>query len=192
MSEENKAIVQRFYDALWNSSNPDAINDLMDDKCDGEICYPRPGGLLPSAEEAFSAANSAIYADSVLMRLQEMTRTHPELAKSIMKRLTIWHEGNFRGIIKSSARRYREAVPDVRCTIAEIVAQDDLIWTRWRLRGTFQARGCSAGVTLDRKSVTVIGVSICRLATGKIREYRSYAVFRDHWLESVRGVIPRP
>lgn len=64
MSEENKAIVQRFYDALWNSSNPDAINDLMDDKCDGEICYPRPGGLLPSAEEAFSAANSALYADS--------------------------------------------------------------------------------------------------------------------------------
>jgi len=192
MSEENKAIVRRFYDALWNNSNPDAVNDLMDNKCDGEICYPRPGGSLPSAEEAFSAANSALYADSVLTRFREMTKSHPELAKSIMKRLTIWHEGNFRGIIKSSAKRYREAVPDVRCTIEEIVAQDDLVWTRWRLLGTFQAHGSGAGNALHGKSVTVIGVSISRLADGKIRDYRSYAIFPDLWLQAVRGIVPRP
>ena len=192
MSEENKAIVRRFYDALWNNSNPDAVNDLMDNKCDGDICYPRPGSSLPAAEEAFSAANSALYADSVLTRFREMTKTHPELAKSIMKRLAIWHEGNFRGIIKSPAKRYREAVPDVRCTIEEMVAQDDLVWTRWRLLGTFQAHGSGAGYAFHNKSVTVIGVSISRLADGKIRDYRSYAIFPDLWLQAVRGIVPRP
>jgi predicted ester cyclase len=163
----------------------------MDAKCDGEICYPRPGGSLPSAEEAFLAANSALYADSVLARLEEMTKTHPELAKSIMKRLMIRHEGNFRGIIKSSAKNFREAVPDVRCTIEEMIAHEDMVWTRWTLRGTFQAHGPTTGASLDGTPVTVTGVSICRLANGKIRDYRSYAV-SDRWLESVCGIVPRP
>lgn len=59
MSEENKAIVRRFFEELW-ADNPDAIDDLMDAACDGDICYPRPGGSLPSTEEAFSAANRLI------------------------------------------------------------------------------------------------------------------------------------
>jgi hypothetical protein len=156
-SEENRIIVRRFYDALWNSGKPDTIDDLMDAKCDGEICYPKPGDSLPSAEEVFSAANSALYADSVLARLEEMTKTHPELAKSIMKHLMIWHEGNFRGIIKSSVKKYREAVPDVRCTIEDMVTQDDMVWTRWKLLGMFQAHGSDAHASLDGQSVTVAG-----------------------------------
>jgi ketosteroid isomerase-like protein len=191
MSDENKAVVQHFYDALWNGGNPDAIDDLMDAKCDGEICYPRPGGSLPSAEEAFSAANSALYADSVLTRLGDMTKTHPELAKSIMKGLLIRHEGNFRGIIKSSAKKFRGVVPDVRCTIEEIIAQEDMVWARWTLRGTFQAHGSGAGASLDGKPVSVVGASILRLSGGKIQDYRSYAI-SDRWLESVAGIVPRP
>jgi predicted ester cyclase len=191
MSEENKIIVRRFYDALWNSGNPEAINDLMDDACDGDICHLRPGGSLPSAEGAFSGANSASHADSVLTRLQEMTKTHPELAKPIVKRLMIWHEGNFRGIIKSSAKKYREAVPDVRCTIEEIIVQEDMVWARWTLRGTFQAHGSTRGASLDGKPVAVIGAGIFRLSEGKIQDYRSYAM-SDRWLESVAGIVPRP
>jgi predicted ester cyclase len=190
MCEENKAIVRRFFEELW-TGNPDAIDDLMDAACDGDICYPRPGGSLPSAEEAFSAANAALYADSVLTRFEEMTKTDPELAHSIMKRLLIRHEGNFRGIIKSSAKRYREAVPDVRCKIDEMVAQDDAIWTRWRLLGTFKPLGSGLDTSLHGKSVTVTGVTICRLADGKIRNYRSWAV-SERWLESVCGILPRP
>jgi predicted ester cyclase len=191
MSEENKAIVRRFYDALWHGGNPDTVDGLMDVKCDGDICYLRPGHSLPSADEAFSAANSALYADSVLARFEEMTKTHPELANSIMKRLIIRHEGNLRGIIKSSTKRYREAVPDVRCAVEEMVAQADRVWTRWRLLGTFAAHGSDSGTSLDGKSVIVTGVSICRLADGKIRDYRSYAA-SDRWLESVRCIVPRP
>jgi len=192
MSEQNKDIVRRFFDELWNTGNPDVINDLMDATCDGDICHLRPGGSLPSAEDAFSAASSAVYADSVLLRLQEMTKTHPELAKSIIKGLIIRQEGNFRGIIKSSAKKYREAVPDVRCTIEQMVAQEDMAWVRWTLRGRFQDDSSGAGASLDGKSVTATGVSVCRLADGKIRDYRAYTIFPDHWLYVVRGIFPRP
>jgi hypothetical protein len=120
MSDENKAIVQRFFDELWNSGNPDAIDEVMDAGCDGDICYPRPGGSLPSAEEVFPAAHSALYSDSVLTRLEEMTKTHPELSRSIVKNLIIHHEGNFRGIVKSAAKKFRTAIPDVKCTIEEM------------------------------------------------------------------------
>jgi len=47
MSEENKAIVRRFFDELWNTRTPDAVDDLIDAKCDGDICYLRPGALCP-------------------------------------------------------------------------------------------------------------------------------------------------
>jgi predicted ester cyclase len=97
-----------------------------------------------------------------------------------------------RGIIKSAARKYREAIPDVQCTIEEMNAQEDLIWTRWTLRGTFQAHGATSGAFLDGKPVTAIAATICRIAEGKIREYRSWIMFPDHWLDAVRGIIPRP
>jgi predicted ester cyclase len=191
MSDENKAVVQHFYDALWNG-NPDAIDDLMDANCDGDICHLLPGGVLPSAAEAFSAANSALYADSVLTRIDVMTKTHPEIAKLIMKGLLIRHEGNLRGIIKASAKKYREAIPDVRHPIEEMIAHEDMVWTRWTLRGTFHAHTSGAGAPLDGKPVTATGVSIFRIAEGSIREYRSYAIFPDHWLQAVRGIVPRP
>jgi predicted ester cyclase len=191
MSEENKAIVRRFLSELWHGVNPDAIDDLMDGSCDGDMRHLRPGGTLPTAAEAFFAADSALYADSVLKRIGEMRKTHPELAQSIVKRLLIRHEGNFRGIIKSAAKKYREAVPDALCTIEEMIAQDDMVWTRWTLQGTFYAHGSAIGVSLDGKPVTVIGVSICRIFDGKIRDYRSYAA-SDRWLESASGIVPRP
>ena len=191
MSEENKAIVRRFYDALWNIVNAEAVDELMDAECDGDICHLRPEGSLPFTEEAFSAANSALYADSVLARFDYMTKTHPELANSIMKRLIIRHEGNLHGVIKSSAKKYKEVVPDVRCTIEEMIAQENMVWTRWTLRGRFHSHGSTPGASLDGKRVIVIGASICRLTDGKIRDYRSYAL-SDRWLESVAGIIPRP
>ena len=192
MSKENEAIVRRFFDELWNSGDSDAIDEFMDANCDGDICYPRPGGSLPSAEQAFSAANSALYSDSVLSRLHEMSESHPELAKSIVKNLIIRHEGSFRGIVKSGAKKFQAAIPDVKCTIEEMIAQDDLVWTRWTLLGKFQTHDSGAGGSLRGKPVTVRGVSICRLAGKKIRDYRSWAVFPDHWLQAVRGIIPRP
>jgi predicted ester cyclase len=191
MSEENKSIAQRFLHELWNSENPNAIDDLMDPNCDGDICHLRPGGAPPTAAEAFSAVNSALYADSVLKRIGEARKTHPELAQSIVKTLLIRHEGNFRGIVKSSAKNYREAVPDVRCTIVEMIAQEDMVWARWTLRGTFNGRASAAGAFLDGKAAIATGVSIFRFFEGKIQDYRSYAM-SDRWLESVAGIIPRP
>jgi predicted ester cyclase len=191
MSGENKSVVQRFFQELWNTGSVDAIDDLMDANCDGDFSVP--GTFPSSAEEAFSLAKSPSYAESgVTRRLKDMTKTHPDLAKLIIKGLILRQEGNFRGIIKSRAKKYREVIPDVQCTIEEMVDQDDMVWTRWTLQGTFRGDRAGAANALIGKSVTVTGVSICRLTNGKIVDYRSQTVFTNRWFESIAGVVPRP
>jgi predicted ester cyclase len=193
MSEENQAIVRRFFEELWNTGNPDAIDDFMDSSCDGDFFYLRDESLLPSAQEAFFQAKSPEYVEgTITARLEEMDKTHPEHAKIIFKGMIIKHEGKFRGIIKSSAKRYREAFPNVWCTIEEMVAEEDMVWTRWTLRGTHHVSGSGLGALSTEKTVTVTGVSISRVAGGKIQDYRYHVAFPGLGLEWVRGLFPRP
>ena len=191
MSEENQAIIRRFFEALWNTGNSAAIDDLMDSKCDGDFFYVRDESLLPSAQRAFLAAKSPAYSEStVSARLEEMAKTNPDIAKIIMKRMIIRQEGNFRGLIKSSTKRYREAFPDVCCTIQEIIAEDDMVWARWTLEGTHHGPG--PGNTSTKQIVMITGVSISRVAGGKIQDYRYHVAFPGLGLEWVRGLFPRP
>ena len=193
MFEEYKEVVRRFFHELWNTGNIDAVDELMDAGCDGDLSYSISTGSLFSAEEAFSAASSPSYGESGMAgRMEEFSRSHPDLAKVIRKGLLLRSEGNFRGVIKSRARRFRESVPDVTCTIDEIVTQQDLVWVRWTLRGSLQSDVSSVSVALSGKPVTVTGASICLLRDGTIRDYRSQSAATDRWLESVLGIVPRP
>jgi hypothetical protein len=193
MSEENKEVVRRFFHELWNTGNIDAVDELMDPGCDGDFSYSISANFPFSAEEAFNAARSPSYAESgMAARMKEFAQSHPDLAKVIRKGLILRSEGNFRGVIKSRARRFRESVPDVTCTIDEMFAQQDLVWVRWTLRGTLQCDVPSAGIALSGRAVTVTGASICLLQDGTIRDYRSQSTATDRWLESVLGIVPRP
>jgi len=63
---------------------------------------------------------------------------------------------------------FREAFPDVRFTPDEILAVDDKVIIRWTMRGTHQ--GAFAGVAPTGKQVTFWGISIYRIADGKVVE----------------------
>jgi steroid delta-isomerase-like uncharacterized protein len=70
--------------------------------------------------------------------------------------------------VKTFISTYRAAFPDLRITIEDQLAQDDLVATRWTSRGT--QKGELMGIEPTGKQVTVSGVTISRLADGKLIE----------------------
>jgi steroid delta-isomerase-like uncharacterized protein len=70
--------------------------------------------------------------------------------------------------VKTFISTYRAAFPDLRITIKDQLAQDDLVATRWTSRGT--QKGELMGIEPTGKQVTVSGVTISRLADGKLVE----------------------
>lgn len=193
MSKDNKAIVRRIFYELWNTGNVDVVDDLMDPNCDGDFSVSPVGRFPGSAEEAFSAARSPSYCESgIAGRIEEFSESYPELAKLILKGLIIKREGNFRGIVKWRAKTFRESVPDVQCSIDELAAQDDIVWARWTLRGTFQFNSAMVPSGSVAKPVTVVGASIFLIRNGKIQDCKSQSTTTDRWFESVVGILPRP
>ena len=69
---------------------------------------------------------------------------------------------------KKRATLYRTAFPDLRLTIEDIIAEGDAVMARWSCRGTH--KGDLSGVTPTGKQVTISGVSIARVAGGKMAE----------------------
>lgn len=171
MAENNQTVVRRFFEALWNSGNPEVVDDLMDGNCDGDFFYPPRPALVPSAHEFFKSSVT----DSSASRHKEMAKIHPRVVELITK-----ERGNFREVIKRSVAQIREAAPDIRCTIEEMAAEKDMVWTRWSLRSSHKASsGRLAFVFSERKPVTITGVTICRLGEAKIQDYRSYIIFKE-------------
>ncbi len=70
--------------------------------------------------------------------------------------------------IKEFISSYRAAFPDARITVEQQLAEGDLVATRWSGRGTHE--GELMGIQPTRKQVTVSGLTISRLADGKIVE----------------------
>ncbi len=165
MSEENQAIVRRFFDELWNSGNPDVVDDPMDVNCDGDFFHP----LSPVFSPRYAFSATWLPRTSVTSRLEELAENHPEFAKIFIKQ-----RRNFRRVIKHSAAKFRESVPDVQCTMEEMFAHGDIVWTRWTLRGTYETYNHSVGNFPKGKPISVTGVNISRIAEGKIRDYQSY------------------
>jgi steroid delta-isomerase-like uncharacterized protein len=70
--------------------------------------------------------------------------------------------------IKQQARMYNSAFPDLQLTVDAQYAEGDVVVTRWTARGTHE--GELMGVPATGNSVTVTGITIGRLADGRIAE----------------------
>ena len=68
---------------------------------------------------------------------------------------------------------YRSAFTDQHSTIEDRVAEGDKVACRWSNRSTHQ--GEMMGVTATGKAITVTGITIFRIANGKIQEEWDYA-----------------
>jgi steroid delta-isomerase-like uncharacterized protein len=79
--------------------------------------------------------------------------------------------GEVRGIeaLKQQVQMFRTAFPDLRLTIEDIGAVDDRVFVRWTGRATH--RGMFMGIPPTNNKGEVRGISIDRIAGGKIVEH---------------------
>ena len=81
---------------------------------------------------------------------------------------------------------YFTAFPDIRAIIEDMVAEGDKVVTRWRVQGT--NTGSLFGMPATNKSATFMGVTINRIADGKIAE--QWVEFDALGMMQQLGVIP--
>ena len=90
--------------------------------------------------------------------------------------------------LKQLIAMVREAFPDWRYTIEDMVTEGDKVAIRWRAQGTH--RGPFLGIPPTGKQVTVPGINIERIAEGKIVEWwHNFDMLG--WLQQL-GVVPPP
>ena len=70
--------------------------------------------------------------------------------------------------VKQVVAGYRAAFPDLHFTIEDLIAEGDRVVNRWSLTGTH--KGELMGIPPSGKQVTSTGISIVRIADGKIVE----------------------
>jgi steroid delta-isomerase-like uncharacterized protein len=70
--------------------------------------------------------------------------------------------------VKRQAEGYRTAFPDIRLTIEDEIAEGDRVVTRWTATGTHEAE--LFGIPPTGKQATVSGITISRIADGRIAE----------------------
>ena len=68
-------------------------------------------------------------------------------------------------IIRSAQKRAREIFPEVEYTVEDLVAEGDKVVARYTVRATSRGSGSSPG-----RPIEVTGVTIFRIAEGRIRE----------------------
>src|SRR2546427_1772684 len=83
---------------------------------------------------------------------------------------------------------YRSALPDLHFTIEDEVAEGDKVVTRWTARGTH--KGELMGIPPTGRQATVTGITINRMANGKIVE--DWVNFDALGMMQQLGVIPAP
>ena len=80
------------------------------------------------------------------------------------------------------------AFPDVKTSVEEMIGEGDRIATRWICRGTHQ--GEFAGIPPTGKPFQLNGMTICRVANGKVIEERG--IGNALGMMQQLGVIPQP
>ncbi|MBH8556133.1 ester cyclase [Nostocaceae cyanobacterium CENA357] len=70
---------------------------------------------------------------------------------------------------KNLVNQYLTAFPDIHFTIEDIIAEEDKVMARWTARGTH--KGDLMGAAPTNKQMIVKGVTISRIANGKIVEF---------------------
>jgi len=79
--------------------------------------------------------------------------------------------GESRGVegAKQFAASYRQAFPDLECTIEEQVAEGEKVVSRWRARGTHEGETEDLGPPTGNR-VEITGISMSTIAEGKLVE----------------------
>jgi steroid delta-isomerase-like uncharacterized protein len=95
---------------------------------------------------------------------------------------------------KSFVRMYRSAFPDLQLTVEEQIAEDDMVVTRFRARGTH--RGELMGIPPTGNKVAITGISIDRMVDGKSAEswtnYDVMSMMRQLGVLPALGQAQRP
>ena len=92
-------------------------------------------------------------------------------------------EGN-----KAFTNMFLSAFPDTKMTVEQQIAEGDKVATRWIAQGTH--KGELMGIPATGKQVTVTGISIERIAGGRIVE--TWDEFDQMGMMQQLGVIPAP
>jgi steroid delta-isomerase-like uncharacterized protein len=119
MSEQNKAVVRRLFEQLWNKGDLSVADQLFTPNYDHHDPSTPDVGRGPESE-------------------------------------------------KRRATLYRTAFPDLRLTVEDIIAEGELVVARWSCRGTH--KGDLSGIAPTGRQFTISGVSIARIAGGKMAE----------------------
>jgi len=83
---------------------------------------------------------------------------------------------------------YRTAFPDVQMTVEDQLAEGDKVVTRWSARGA--NTGSLMGMPPTGRSIAISGISIERIAGGKIAE--TWVNFDGLGMLQQLGVVPMP
>jgi steroid delta-isomerase-like uncharacterized protein len=137
MSEQNKSIVRRLIEEVWNKGNLSVADELFASTYEHHDASSPDFGRGPESEK---------------------------------KRATL----------------YRTAFPDFRLTVEDIIAEGETVMTRWSCRGTH--KGDLSGIAPTGKQFTISGITVGRLANGKIAE--SYVNWDALGLMQQLGVVP--
>ena len=124
-------------------------------------------------EEIFGAGNYDLADELVAADAKGHDPALPEV--------TVGPEG-----LKQAARGYRNAFPDLKLTVEQVVAEGDYVATRWSARGTH--KGELFGIAATGKQSTVTGITIDRWLNGKVVE--SWTNWDTLGLLQQLGVVP--
>jgi steroid delta-isomerase-like uncharacterized protein len=124
MSEENKNLVRRWFEEVWNKGRLSAIPEMYHESARAHG-FPDPDSVITSAEE-----------------------------------------------FAKSCKSFREAFPDIRITVDDIVAEGDKVAVRWTAMMTHTGDGL--GFPATSKKVRVAGSSFLICENGKILEGWNY------------------
>jgi steroid delta-isomerase-like uncharacterized protein len=139
MYENNKAIVRRVFEEVWNKGSLSLVDELFAPNYEDHDASTPDFGRGPESEK---------------------------------KRVTL----------------YRNAFPDVRLTIEDIIAEGETVMTRWSCRGTH--KGDLSGIAPTGKQFTISGITVARLAHGKIAE--AHVNWDALGLMRQLGIVPEP
>ncbi len=93
-----------------------------------------------------------------------------------------------RDAYKQVVTMFRAAFPDLHTTVEDLFAEGDKVTARWTFRGTHQ--GEMMGIPPTGKPITGTGISITRIADGKMAE--TWVIFDALGLMQQLGAVPTP
>ena len=118
--------------------------------------------------------------------------TLEDALKEVYADTIVMHEPDedVRGIegLKQFVSMIRSAVPDLRITLEEDIAEGDKVVSRWRAQGTHQ--GELMGIASTGNEVAITGITIHRIEDGKIVE--AWTNFDAMGMMQQLGHLPSP